>query len=180
MLGRRLLVAGAAFFLLGTPGLRAQQLPDQIMTAAGPGGPLVQVFVGAGPSPFMMLLRSANLTSTQQAQVQQVLQSQGEQNRALIQQLQAIEAQISEKLLGAATVAAADLSSLEQQASQIKQQMDQNMIDASLAIRNLLTPDQLRHLAQVHQQLDGLRGQIEKLIGPGPGGPGGPVVMPPG
>lgn len=179
----RTFAAGAAMLLLCASPLRAQSPSDQFVTTGGPApgaGPQVRVFVQSGPSPFMMLLRSADLSSAQQTQVQQVLQSQGEQNRTLVQQLQTVETEISAKLLAVGTVTAADLAPLEQQAAQIKQQMDQNMIDTSLAIRNILSADQLSHLAQVHQQLDSLRAQIEKLIGPGPGGPGGPVVMPPG
>jgi hypothetical protein len=59
---------------------------------------------------------------------------------------------------------------LEQQVTSIRQQLDQSVLDTSLAIRNILTADQVSHLAEVHAKLGELRAQIENLIGPGPAG----------
>jgi Spy/CpxP family protein refolding chaperone len=39
------------------------------------------------------------------------------------------------------------------------------MIDTALAIRNVLTPEQINRLAQVHQQLSNLHQQIQNLMG---------------
>lgn len=122
----------------------------------------------AGPSPFMMLLKAANLTPEQQAKVRTLMQSQGEKTAQTTQQLRAVEEQISSRLLSPEPVNAGDLAPLEKQAAQLKQQMDQNMVDTSLGIRNILTTDQLKHLAQVRKQLESLRTQIEALMGPGP------------
>ncbi|MGH6879080.1 MAG: hypothetical protein ACREHV_17105, partial [Rhizomicrobium sp.] len=47
-----------------------------------------------------------------------------------------------------------------------QQQIDQSRIDTALAVRNILTSDQLSHLAQVHQQLKSLHTQIQNLMGP--------------
>ena len=39
------------------------------------------------------------------------------------------------------------------------------MIDTALAIRNVLTADQIARLAQVHQQLQSLHAQLRNLMG---------------
>ena len=61
---------------------------------------------------------------------------------------------------------AADLAPLEQKAIRYQQQIDRNMIETALAIRNVLTPEQVSRLAQVHQQLQSLHQQIRNLMGP--------------
>lgn len=169
----------AALFVLGaTQPLWAQQKPDQpffiATTGQRPAGPDMgmglehRAVVLAGPSPFMMLLKAANLTPAQQAQIRQVMKAQAQRSAPTIKQLRDVEEQISSRLLSPDPLKPGELMPLEKQAAELKQQMDQSMIDTSLAIRNILTSDQLKHLAQVRQQLEGLRKQIENLMGPGP------------
>jgi Spy/CpxP family protein refolding chaperone len=131
------------------------------------------------PSPFLALLKSANLTSEQRTQIQRILQSNGAETGELVRQLRALQEQISAKLLGPGPVAAADLSPLAEQATRIREQMELKTIDTSLAIRKVLTAEQLQRLVAVHQRLESLRKEIEELIGPGPGGPGGMMLLPP-
>lgn len=117
-----------------------------------------------------MLLRSAHLTAVQQTQVRQIMSSQTAASRSLMQQLRGVDDQISAKLLSPGPLTDADLAPLEQQAMSVRQHMAQGTLDASLAIRNVLTADQLHRLAEVHEKLGELRAQIESLVGPGPGG----------
>jgi Spy/CpxP family protein refolding chaperone len=127
-----------------------------------------RVVIQAGPSPFMMLLGAAKLTPAQRTQVQQILQSKSADTDALMAQLHAVEEQISDRLLSPGPVNASDLAPLEKQATDIKQKMDQNMVDTSLAIRNVLTHDQLKRLVEVRKQLENLRAQIQTLMGAPP------------
>ena len=174
------LISAVALTLFCAQPLWAQTSPRQSPAAPRPAVAaarrVITVLQNAGPSPFMMLLRSANLTPAQKTQVRQILRAHSMKNRPLLQQLHATEEQIAGKLLGTGAVSASDLAPLEQQASQIKTQMDQNMIDTSLAIRGVLTADQMSHLAEVHQRLEKLRTQIEDLLGRSPGGA---VALPP-
>ena len=125
-----------------------------------------------GGSPFMMLLKSANLTAGQQQQVQLILNSDKARMQGLHQQLFALHEQISAKLLGTGAVTAADLKPLVQQASRLEASLNENMADTAVAIRNVLTPDQVKHLAEVQQKLHSLHAQIQGLMGhPGPGEP---------
>ena len=132
----------------------------------GPGGP------GPMPMPLMMLIRQANLTSDQQAQVHQIMQTNFTQAQPLMKQLRDIHDQIADKLMSTGSVSASDIAPLQQQENQIHQQLDQQMLSTTLQIRALLTPDQLAKVAGLHNQLKSLRSQIDALVGdPGPMGP---------
>jgi protein CpxP len=116
-------------------------------------------------SPFMMLLKSANLTEAQKAQAHEIFRSAHEQMKPVYQQFHALHEQIAAKLLSPGTVTAADLAPFTQKAYRLQEKIDQSMVDTALAVRNLLTADQLNHLAQVHQQLQSLHAQIKGLMG---------------
>jgi Spy/CpxP family protein refolding chaperone len=118
-----------------------------------------------GDSHFMMLLRSANLTPQQHAQVRQILKSEKAQMKTVYDGFHAVHEQIAAKLLGPGTVTASDLAALEQKANRYQEQIGRDMIDTALAIRNVLTPEQISRLGQVHQQLQSLHEQIHNLLG---------------
>lgn len=118
-----------------------------------------------GGSPFMMLLKSANLTDAQRAQVHEILKAERAQMKSVHQQFAAIHEQLADKLLSPGKVTAAELAPLQQKANRYQQQIDQSMVDTAIAIRNVLTSDQLNHLAQVHNQLKSLHSQIQSLMG---------------
>jgi Spy/CpxP family protein refolding chaperone len=121
--------------------------------------------MGGGDSHFMMLLRSANLTPQQHAQVRQILKSEKQQMNSFYAGFHAVHEQLAAKLLAPGAVTAVDLAPLEQKASKYQQQIGRNMIETALAIRNVLTPEQIARLAQVHQQLQSLHEQIHNLMG---------------
>lgn len=121
--------------------------------------------MGGGDAHFMMLLRSANLTPAQHTQVRQILSGEREQMTSASEAFHAIHEQIAARLLRPGVVTAADLAPLEQKALRYQEQMDRNMIDTALAIRNVLTPEQIARLGQVHQQLQSLHQQIQSLMG---------------
>ena len=128
------------------------------------------------PPPFMMLLRTANLTTDQQAQVQKILDSNRGQVGPLFKQLHAIREQIADKLLTSGTVDESGLQALQKQAGQIHGQIDASMLSTAIAVRGVLTSDQLTKLADVHTQLKSIHAQIKALLndngaGDGPAGP---------
>ena len=145
---------------LGEPGMGTMSM------SSGHGGMGGHRGMGGGDSHFMMLLRSANLTSAQHAQVREILQSEGAQMKAVYQGMHAVHEQLAAKLLRPGALTAADLAPLEQKVAHYQEQIDRNMVDTALAIRNVLTPEQITRLAQVHQQLESLHAQIRNLMGP--------------
>jgi Spy/CpxP family protein refolding chaperone len=162
------LAVPVALMLLWPPALHAQTPPDHAKAAAGVARPFQRGAIGLQTSPFLLLLRSAQLTPSQRQQVRQILRSHAAQNRPRFARLRAIRSQIADKLLGSAPVSESDLAPLEQQVLQLQHQIRQNIIDAALAIRKVLTPEQLGRVSELHQQLKNLRIQLEKLIGQGP------------
>jgi Spy/CpxP family protein refolding chaperone len=121
---------------------------------------------------FMMLLKSADLTAAQHAQLRQILESEKAQMKGVNEKFHALHEQIAEKLLAPGTINASDLAPLEQKMFHYQQQIDQSMVDTALSIRNILTTDQLNHLSKVHQQLQNLHSQIQSLMGSDQGGAG--------
>ncbi|HLY07413.1 MAG TPA: periplasmic heavy metal sensor [Rhizomicrobium sp.] len=121
--------------------------------------------MAGGDDHFMMLLRSANLSSAQHAQVRQILKGERAQMKSVYAGFHAVHEQIAEKLFAPGGLTPADLAPLEQKAVHYQQQIDQNMIETAIAIRNVLTPAQLSRLSQVHQQLQSLHQQIRNLMG---------------
>jgi Spy/CpxP family protein refolding chaperone len=138
-------------------------LPLTAQTASAQG--MGQHGMGMHGSPFLSLLKSANLTSEQKAQVHQIMQSDAEPLRQLHQQFQALHEQIAQKLLSQGSVSASDLKPLMAQATQLQQQMEENTLDTALSIRSVLTPQQISKLAQVHQQLANMHKQLQNIMG---------------
>jgi Spy/CpxP family protein refolding chaperone len=155
---RNKFIAAAAFGLMAALPLTASA---QGMPGMGH-GPMA---MHGGGSPFMMLLKSANLTPEQRSQVELVLRSNRTQMEAMHQQLQALHEKISDKILSPGTVTSADLKPLVDQASRIEAKVNQNMAETAIAIRNVLTPDQVKRLAELHTKLHSLHSQIQDLMG---------------
>ena len=155
---------GPKFFMFHEGGLGGP------MVAGGGFGISIQ-----GPG-LMMFLNGANLTADQKTKVRQIMQTNASQIMPLMDQVHKLREQIAAKLLGSGSVSAADLAPMEQQISQLQQQIDQDNLNASLQVRNVLTPDQLSHVAQLQQKLQSLHEQIAELMKEA----GGPPMAPPG
>jgi Spy/CpxP family protein refolding chaperone len=162
-------VAAVTFGLLCAP-LMATPSVAQGMGMDHPHGGMMGMH--GGGSPFMMLLKSANLTSAQQQQVQLILNSDRAKMEGIHKQLFSLHEQMAAKLFGTGAVTSADLKPLVQQASRLESELNQSMADTAVAVRNVLTPDQIKHLAEVQQKLHSLHAQMQGLMGhAGPGGP---------
>jgi len=158
------IVAGLllAYPALGQAGMDATPMPH----SHGAMGAHMGMGGMGGDSHFMMLLKSANLTSAQHAQVREILQNERAQMKPVYQGIHAVHEQLAAKLLHPGAVSAADLAPIEQKAVRYQEQIDRDMIETALAIRNVLTPEQIARLAQVHQKLQNLHAQIRSLMGP--------------
>lgn len=160
-----LISAAAALFL-------AQPLNAQPMAAAAPHAGMGHMGMGhmgmmhEDGSAFLMLLKTADLTPAQRGQVRDILKSERAQMMSVHREFQAVHEQIAAKLLAPGAVTAADLEPLAQKAFRSQKQIDQNMIDTAVAIRNILTPEQLARVSDVHRKLESLHSQIQSLMGP--------------
>ena len=112
-------------------------------------------------------LHSLNLTPDQRTQVQSILSTYRSSARPIIQQLRQAQSGLGDKLLAPGQLPAADLQSQLQQISQLRTQLLQLSAQATLEVRNLLTPDQLSAAAQTKDKLRDLRSQMRQLLAPG-------------
>lgn len=167
-MSHKLVAAAISLGLLATPLAAQTAAAERIEMQIGGHG-----MGGMHGSPFMMLLRSANLTQAQQQQIQLILNSNKAQMEAAHAQLQSVHEQVAAKLLGQGSVTAAELKPLVDQAVRAEADLTENMATTALAVRNVLTADQIKKLADVHRKLHTLHNQIQGLMGSGDdsGGP---------
>ncbi len=140
----------------------------------GPGGGFR---FGHLPPPLMMTLRAANLTSAQKDQVHKILDSSRAQSKPVFEKLHAIHEQVADKLLSSGKVTMADLAPLMKQEAQLHDQLHQQMMETALKVRAVLTPDQLKKVADVNAKLKEIHKEIQSLMGPPPSDQ--PSVPPP-
>ncbi len=115
-----------------------------------------------------LLLRGANLTADQKAQVKQIMANHRATFQNLFSQLRALQDQISGKLFSTAAVSESDVAPQLQQVTALRSQLAEEGLRVALEIRNILTPDQLAKAAQLKTQMQSLRNQMQNLMGPRP------------
>lgn len=120
-----------------------------------------------------MLLRGADLTAEQKAQVGKIMAAHRPTFQSLSKQLRAAQEEMADKLLGPGEMRAEDLTPLAQRVAQLREQLAQEGIKVALEVRGMLTPDQLAKATQVRKRMRELRGEMRSLMGENPGGHGG-------
>jgi Spy/CpxP family protein refolding chaperone len=119
--------------------------------------------------PLPILLRNANLTEAQKQQVHKIFSDRRTASKSEFEQLKAAKEQIAAKYASAGPVTAADLSAPLQQLNQVQEQMTKEQLQDAIAIRNLLTPDQVKNLGQTKSKLDQIRSEMKSLFAKGDG-----------
>ncbi len=152
---KALRAAGAALVVVGlwTLPLSAQERPRH-HAMRGMAGERSAIFPA---------LRAAELTEEQRTQVRQILSNHRESSRDLFGQLRNARQQIASTLLSPGPVSEAELAPYTQQITQIRDQLAQERLKVTLAIRDILTPEQLAkvadHISQMKEQRSQMRGQ---------------------
>jgi len=122
---------------------------------------------GGGGLMLGIPLHSLNLTADQQAQVKSILSAYRAAARPILQQLRQAQSDLSDRLMVAGQLQSADLQPQVQQISQARAQLLQLSSQATVDVRNVLTPDQLNAAAQTRAKLKDLRSQMHQLMAPG-------------
>jgi len=154
------LAAVAALISSATAPLQAQPMGGPPM--GGPpmmGGPHMGRMMPPGDSPAMLLpmvLKQADLTPDQHSQVRKIMDADHQSLRALFARLQTANQQLADKLFSPGNLQPADLTPLVQHITELRQQLMQQGVKTALAVRAVLTPEQLTKVSQ-------LRGRVEKL-----------------
>jgi len=126
-----------------------------VVALAAPGGH----FGHRGHGGEFSFLEGVTLTADQQTQLHQIVKASWTTSKPLVEQLHADRKQIGDLLASTATVTSAQLTTLQQQADQIRTQLESQRLATALQIRALLTPAQLAQSAAAHQQLESLHAQ---------------------
>jgi Spy/CpxP family protein refolding chaperone len=156
------LLAGLAVCLLSAT-LQAQPMGPPMMMK-GMGGPHM-MFGGDGPSIMLpLVLRHANLTADQQTQVHKIMDADHQNLRALFKQIETANDHLADKLFTPGVVQAADLTPQVQQITQLRQQLMEQGLKTALAIRAVLTPEQLAKVSQLKDRMEKLQTEMRTVL----------------
>jgi len=168
--------------LVVTPAVAQGPVEVQMATppmAATPG----MMWMGDGPGMMLpLLLRGADLTDQQQAQINTIMATRRGTLRPLFQQLRTAHDELAAKLLTPGEVQAGDLTSQLQHMAQLREQLSQEGLAVMLEVRKVLTPEQLAKVAQRREKMKALHREMrglfnEKVPAPGADEPEGDVLF---
>jgi Spy/CpxP family protein refolding chaperone len=111
------------------------------------------------------LLAGVTLTTDQQTQITQIHQAAHAQVKPVMQQLHTIQGQIRDLMLATGDVNTSQLTALQQQASTLRSQLDEQRLNTELQVRAVLTPAQLAAAASTGAQMKALHQQMHSLMG---------------
>ncbi len=135
--------------------------PHRMMGPPGPGG----MMMGDGPGMmFPLMLKKLELTTDQDAQVQNIMAAHRDTFKTLFTQLEAAHEEMASKFFAPGPLSAADLTSQTQGVSQLREQLMNEGLKVALEIRGVLTPDQLAKAAQLKDQMQALHAQMRSFF----------------
>ena len=129
----------------------------------GRGGP-------GGPPPFMQdenpmrILQGIKLTPEQETQVHKILEENHAGLHNLFDQLREAQDALATTLLRPGKISAADVKPQLDRTLQIRQQLAERGLEAMLAVRAVLTPDQLAKAADRRARMKALETQMRQLL----------------
>jgi Spy/CpxP family protein refolding chaperone len=145
--------------------------PTHFMEGHGPmmgGGMMRGGMMGrAGMPPMAMFFRAANLTPDQQTKVRKIFEDNRATFKDLAQQMSTAREGMVDKLLAPGQVSDADLTKQSQEVAQIQQKMMEQHLKVALAVRAVMTPEQLQKVqkvVQLHRQMQDLHRQMRDLF----------------
>jgi Spy/CpxP family protein refolding chaperone len=130
-----------------------------------PGPPPMMTFGAEGSGPLLpLILHQAKLTPEQHEQVKKILDADREQLRSLFAQLDRANQQLSGKLFASQNVKLADLMPEIDRTSALRRQLMEQGVKTTLAVRAVLTPEQLARVTEVKQRMDKLQAEMRQLM----------------
>lgn len=123
-----------------------------------------RMFGDSGAMMLPLVLKHAQLTPEQSKQVQAIMESDRQTLRTLFTQLEAANTQLTNKLFAPGAVQAADLAPQVQQISQLRQQLMEQGVKTALAIRAVLTPEQLAKVSQLNDRIQKLHTEMRSIF----------------
>jgi Spy/CpxP family protein refolding chaperone len=110
------------------------------------------------------ILGKLNLTDDQKAKVQEIMDAHRQTLQTLSPQLQTLHEQMADKFSTSGSLTDTDFTSPTQDMNRLREQLAAEDLKVSLAIRALLTPDQLAQVAQIRAQMQALHAQMQSVF----------------
>ena len=171
---RGLAGAGATVVLVSACPLAARAQAPTPTASAGdmwdaeglPGrGPNRGAFMAEGPGALLpLLIRRSDLTPDQQTRIRTIVAANHRSLRALFDALRTAQDDLVGKLLAPGPLDAKDLAAQTDRIVQLRQQLMQQGLTTALAVRAVLTPEQLAKAAQTKDRLQKLRAEMRGLM----------------
>jgi Spy/CpxP family protein refolding chaperone len=134
--------------------------PRSGMGALGPGRMM-------GDAPGMMLplvLKGVDLTDAQEKQVREIMADHRATFRTLFGELQAAHKDVADKLFAPGSVRAEDLTPQMQRVAELREQLMQEGLKVALAVRGVLTLEQLAKAAELKDRMRALHTEMRGLF----------------
>jgi Spy/CpxP family protein refolding chaperone len=171
---RRSTIAGAALALLLAAPAAAQPPPEvgvRIMPPPGaPPGPFRVMIGGEGPLGegagmlLPLMLHATNLTPEQEEKIRVIMRSDRSRLRELFGQIDQANDALAAKLVAPAPVDAAGLAPEVERISVLRTELLKQGLQSALAIRAVLTPEQLEQAAKKRARMLALQKEMRELM----------------
>ncbi len=112
-----------------------------------------------------LVLHRANLTPEQHDKVRKILESDRQDLQKLFSALGKANDELSKRLFAPGDVALGDLKPQLDEIAGLRRQLMEQGIKTALAIRKVLTPEQLAKVAELKQRMDKLHAEMRELMG---------------
>jgi Spy/CpxP family protein refolding chaperone len=130
-----------------------------------PGPPPMMMFGPEGPGPLLpLILHQAKLTPEQHEKVGKILAADRDTLRSLFAQLDRANQALSSKLFSSQDVKLADLTPEIDRTSALRRQLMEQGVKTTLAVRSVLTAEQLARVTEVKQRMDKLQAEMRQLM----------------
>jgi Spy/CpxP family protein refolding chaperone len=133
-------------------------------------GPMFEGLAGDGGGIMMpLLLKHGDLSAEQNAQIHKIIDADHQTLHGLFHDLRAANDALADKLLAPGKIDPADVKPQMERVMYIRQQLMEQGLKTALAIRAVLTPEQLAKAAQIKDRLQKLRAEMRAVLeGNGP------------
>ena len=111
------------------------------------------------------LLHALDLSADQKEKAQDIFAAHGPRFHALMANQKAARQAIADKLLGAGAVSQQDVDAAVLQASQATTDLMHERLAVALAVRNILSPEQIQKAATIRSGMKQLHAQMQQLLG---------------
>jgi Spy/CpxP family protein refolding chaperone len=164
---RPTLLALAWFATFAAPCALRAQPPDDPDLPHGPPPMMRGMPGGGGDAPGMvipLMLRGSNLDAEQRSKVQALMRANRAQLRTLFDQLDSANDALASRLVGPGSVDAEALKPDVERVARARQALMEHGLTIALALRGILTPEQLRTVTEKRARMEDLQRQMRDLM----------------